>query len=554
MTQDIWNGYGVWVLLPLGLWLIYRLWLRVCLSMAKAPGLIGHVRWARRLSRYLPALHWGLDAALAIDGAPKDLIERRRQALGRLQSDLQSQAFSVDWTRRMLPHLPDLQLINAYRVPFPFQAIAHTLPISSVWARGEGNRLFDLDQKAYWDLTGSYGVNVLGTDFYKDSIRQAQSLAHDLGPVLGSYHPLVADNVEMIRRISGHEQVTFHMSGTEAVMQAVRLARYHTRKSKIVRFAGAYHGWWDDVQPGPGNPSQPSDDTLTLREMHPMSLRVLAQRRDVACVLINPIQAMHPNRAAPGDSTLMVNGRQANFDPKGYSRWLKALRALCTRKGIALIIDEVFLGFRVAHGGVQGYYGVQADLVTYGKTLGGGLPIGVVCGAERWMRRFNPERPGDICFARGTFNAHPYVMASMHVFLKYWLSEDCREMVDRAQSVWSERLEQINRTLQAQGMPIHFVGLQTVWTLVYDVPSRYNWMFQFYLRKHGLALSWVGTGRWIFNLSYTEAEFEQVTQAVLSACREMTAGGWWAVRPGATRQGVQRQMALQMLGQIIRRR
>jgi glutamate-1-semialdehyde 2,1-aminomutase len=365
---------------------------------------------------------------------------------------------------------------------------------------------------------------------------------------------MVAENIEMIRRVSGHDQVTFHMSGTEAVMQAVRLARYHTRKSKIVRFAGAYHGWWDDVQPGPGNPSQPSADTLTLREMHPMTLRVLAQRRDVACVLVNPIQAMHPNRAAPGDSTLMANGRQAQFDPQAYGQWLRELREVCTRKGIALIIDEVFLGFRVAHGGVQGYYGVQADLVTYGKTLGGGLPVGVVCGSERWMRRFNPERPGDICFARGTFNAHPYVMATMNVFLKHWWSDAGRALVDRADRIWGERMSRVNQTLQANGMPIHFKGLPTVWTLVFDVPSRYNWMFQYYLRKHGLALSWVGTGRWIFNFSYTDAEFDQVVQALLAACQEMTEGGWWAVRPGTTRASVQRQLALQMLTQMLRRR
>jgi len=247
---------------------------------------------------------------------------------------------------------------------------------------------------------------------------------------------------------------------------------------------------------------------------------------------------MHPNRSAPGDSTLMVNGRQAHFDPEAYTKWLQALRALCTRKGIALIIDEVFLGFRVAHRGVQGFYGVQADLVTYGKTLGGGLPVGAVCGSERWMRRINPERPGDICFARGTFNAHPYVMASMHVFLQHWLSDAGRSQAEQAQSVWADRLLDTNRKLKMHGIPIRFVGWQTVWTLIYDVPARYNWMFQYYLRKHGLALSWVGTGRWIFNFSYTDAEFEQVVQAVLKAGEDMIEGGWWAVRPGTTRAAV----------------
>ncbi len=552
MAPENWNE--MWLFLPLAGFVIRWGWLRLCLSRAKAPGLAGHVRWAKRFSRWIPPVRLDLDAALQADKAPPHWVEIRRRALTDLQSALHSPKQSLAMTKALSAYLPDLLLINAYRVPFQFQAMTHSLPISSVWSASEGNRLFDLDRKAYWDLTGSYGVNVLGTDFYKANIRQAEFSVAELGPVLGSYHPMMVENVEMLCRISGQEMVTFHMSGTEAVMQAVRMARYHTGNSKIVRFAGAYHGWWDDVQPGPGNPSQPSADTLTLREMHPMSLRVLEQRRDVACVLINPIQVMHPNRAAPGDSTLIANGRQVNLDPQAYRRWLHQLRDLCTRKGIALIIDEVFLGFRVAHGGVQSAYGVQADLVTYGKTLGGGLPIGVVCGAKRWMQRFNPDRPGDICFARGTFMAHPYVMATMNGFLKHWLSPTCQTLVERAPEVWAARLAHVNRRLVQAGMPIRFAGLHTVWTLIYEVPSRYNWMLQFYFRKHGLALSWVGTGRFIFNLSYTDDEFEQVVQAILSACHDMNRGGWWMVREGVTSHQVGRMVACEMLVHLMRRK
>jgi glutamate-1-semialdehyde 2,1-aminomutase len=125
-----------------------------------------------------------------------------------------------------------------------------------------------LDGNQFIDVTGSYGVNLFGLDFYKSCIKEGAALADKLGPVLGSYHPCVLDNVKQLCDISGQEEVSFHMSGTEAVMQAVRLARYHTKKRKLVRFTGAYHGWWDDVQPGPGNPMPPSGDTLTLNEMH----------------------------------------------------------------------------------------------------------------------------------------------------------------------------------------------------------------------------------------------------------------------------------------------
>ncbi len=534
--------------------LLQKAWQRLCLSLAKAPGLAGHVRWAKRISRWLPARELSVPEALAIDGAPTAVVAQRHQAWQALGQHLvRGHEKSLQWTQTMHASLPDLQLINRYRVPYPFMALAAGIPITSVWSSSSGNQVFDLDGQAYWDLTGSYGVNLLGTPFYRDSIREAEQLARDLGPILGSYHPIVQDNVRMLRELSGMDEVTFHMSGTEAVMQAVRLARYHTGKSKLIRFAGAYHGWWDDVQPGPGNPMPPAADTITLREMHPATLRVLKQRRDIACVLVNPIQAMHPNRSAPGDSTLLSNGRSSSFDPQAYGAWLRQLQEVCRSQGIALILDEVFLGFRLGHRGVQGRYGVQADLVTYGKTLGGGLPVGVICGRSAWMKRFREKRPADICFARGTFNAHPYVMASMHVFLRHWLSPQCKSQVEASDHVWQQRLERMNATLAHHGLPIRFAGMQTIWIMLYDRPSRFNWMFQFYLRRHGLALSWVGTGRFIFNFSYTDEEFDRVMEIVVRAATEMLAGGWWTIPPGATAAWVRRQMIRELITQIWRR-
>ena len=130
-------------------------------------------------------------------------------------------------------------------------------------------------------------------------------------------------------------------------MQAVRLARYHTGRSHLVRFCGAYHGWWGDVQPGVGNPLA-ARETYTLEDMDEASLKVLRTRRDIACVLVNPLQALHPNANAPGDSALIDSGRSAHFDREGFRAWLEKLRAVCTERRIVLIFDEVFVGFRLA--------------------------------------------------------------------------------------------------------------------------------------------------------------------------------------------------------------
>ena len=245
-----------------------------------------------------------------------------------------------------------------------------------------GVTITDVDGNRFYDLTGSYGVNVFGYDFYKECIARGSERVRDLGPVLGGYHPVLEYNVRRLLEISGMDEISFHMSGTEAVMQAVRLARYHTGRSHLVRFCGAYHGWWGDVQPGVGNPLA-ARETYTLEDMDERSLKVLRSRRDIACVLVNPLQALHPNANAPGDSALIDSGRSADFDREGFRAWLEKLRAVCSERRIVLIFDEVFVGFRLARGGAQEYFGVRADMVTYGKTVAGGLPVGVLCGRRR---------------------------------------------------------------------------------------------------------------------------------------------------------------------------
>jgi glutamate-1-semialdehyde 2,1-aminomutase len=282
------------------------------------------------------------------------------------------------------------------------------------------------------------------------------------------------------------------------------------------------------------------------------TLKVLGSRKDIACVLVNPLQALHPNAGAPGDSSLIDSSRRAAFDLTAYTKWLQKLREVCTRRGIVLIFDEVFVGFRLAPGGAQEYFGVRADMVTYGKTLGGGLPVGVVCGRRDLMKRFRDDRPADICFARGTFNAHPYVMGAMQVFLERLETPAVRDLYVGLDETWNRRAAALNARLEGAGLPLRVANLSSIWTVYYTRPGRYNWMLQYYLRAEGLALSWVGTGRFIFSLNYDEADFAAVTERFNAAAAAMARDGWWGEVPGQTdksiRRGILREMLAHRLG------
>ena len=401
------------------------------------------------------------------------------------------------------------------------------LSTSAFVQSSSGVTVTDVDGNVSYDLTGSYGVNIFGNDFYKECIAEAGKRAHALGPVLGTYHPVITDNVKRLCEISGLDEVSFHMSGTEAVMQAVRLARYHTKRSHLVRFAGAYHGWWGDVQPGVGNPVSPHE-TYTLADMSERTLHVLKTRRDIACVLVNPLQALHPNANAPGNSALVDSSRSAKFDRAAYGEWLKKLREVCTERGIVLIFDEVFVGFRIAPGGAQEYFRRprrHGDLRQEPRRRIAGRrglrPKGFDAAFSRRPSRRHLLCPRHLQFAslrhdRDGRIPRPARQPEFQLGL-YRARRDLERDAPR----------HLNDRLAAQDLPVRVSNLSSIWSVHYTKPSRYNWMLQYYLRAEGLALSWVGTGRLIFSLNYTDEDFTAVADRFVAASEKMKRDGWW---------------------------
>jgi len=525
---------------------------RLRLSRAKHPSLTGHVRMGKRVAGLLPGYALDREAFFRADEAPASVAATRREGFERL-SALYAERFARTraLSREMAGSIPDIEFTSTYRVPFQFGPIVkEALGAGNFYQASQGVTLTDLDGNTLYDLTGSYGVNLLGLDAYRGMVAEGIETVLPLGPTLAGLHPVVADNVRRLKAISGLDAVSFHMSGTEAVMQAVRLARYHTGRTHLVRFAGAYHGWWGDVQPGVGNPI-PADHTYTLADMSDRTLEVLATRKNIACVLVNPLQAMHPNAGAPGDSTLVSGRKKAGVDRAAYSAWLRTLAQTCRKAGIVLIVDEVFTGFRLARHGACEYFGIEPDMVTYGKTLGGGLPVGVVCGKAALMKRYREGRPADICFARGTFNSHPYVMGAMDAFLRDLESQAAAARYEGVDERWNARAAALNARLEAEGVPVRIANLGTIWTIWHTQPSRYHWMLQFYLRAEGLALSWVGSGRLIFSLAFDDAAFAHVADRFVAAASAMRADGWWWTPEGGRAKPVGASLAREMLRHLI---
>ena len=487
-------------------------------------------RFSRILSRWVKSLDYEEGEFMRADGAKGRWPEVRREALNRLANFLQTRcAKSVAWGNQIRESFSDLRFTDANRVPFPFMRLMREkFNLCSVVTESEGPRIRDLDGNWSIDVSGSYGLNVAGFDQYKDWMQKGLDKVKDLGPVLGPIHPIVAENINFIKSISKLDEVSFHMSGTEAVMAAVRLARFNTRRKYIVCFAGAYHGWWDGVQPGLGS-ERDIADCLTLKDMSQASIDLIRWRaHEIAGVLVNPVQSFHPNQPPPSDTILLTSGvRKTQDSTSAYAQWLRKLREVCSAAGVPLIFDEVFSGFRLAPGGAQEYFGVQADMVVYGKTIAGGMPVGVVCGKKELMRRFDPRHPMRIAYVIGTFSAHPVVMGAMNEFLRWIGQPPAAELYAAAKAKCEAWVRSTNESLNELSLPVRVMNLGTVWTVLFKQPGRYNWLLQYYLRAEGVTLSWVGTGRCMSSLDFSERDYDELRKKLITAAQVMKNDGWW---------------------------
>ena len=330
--------------------------------------------------------------------------------------------------------------------------------------KGSGSRIFDADNNSYIDYVGSWGPLILG--HCNTQVLEAVKLCMESGASFGAPTELEITLAQMvIDAVPSIEMVRMVSSGTEATMSAIRVARGHTGRDRIIKFSGCYHGHSDSllvkagsgaatfgVPDSPGVPADFAKLTLTAEYNSIDSVKKLvAENKDqIACIIIEPIA-----------------GNMGTVPPR--PGFLEGLREICSNEGIVLIFDEVMTGFRVAYGGAQEIYGVTPDMTTLGKIIGGGLPVGAFGGKREIMEKLSPS--GGI-YQAGTLSGNPLAMTAGIETLKQLKQPGFYQQLEEKSSMVAVGIAQ---AAAKAGYPIYSTRVGSMFCAFFSKGEVYDW-------------------------------------------------------------------------------
>lgn len=394
-----------------------------------------------------------------------------------------------------------------------------------VATRSSEAHLWDLDGNRWVDVTMGFGVALLGHSpgFINDAIRTQL----DLGVEIGPQSPLAGEVAELICEFTGMERVTFCNTGSEAVMAALRICRTVTGRNKVVVFAGAYHGTFDEVlvkgvridgKPkslpiAPGVAPNLIESITVLEYGTPESLEwIRANAGTLAAVLVETVQSRHPA-----------------LQPRDF---LKEIREITRAAETPLIFDEVITGFRCHPGGAQAYFGIEADLATYGKIVGGGMPFGFIAGKSWLMDAFDGGQwnyeddsfpPIGVTFFAGTFVRHPLAMAAAKAMLLH-LKEKGAELQAGLARRTDRILGDLNRYFSAHEVPLHIEHFTSIWYPHFGTEVKQGSLLYYHLREKGLHI-WEGRPCFL-STAHTAEDEAFIEHAFKLSVAEMQLGGF----------------------------
>lgn len=423
---------------------------------------------------------------------------------------------SKEFAQKHRRHFADPRTASGFRPAFK------EMVYQIVIARSKGSRIWDVDGNEYIDLLNGFGSNMLG--HLPEYIRDALHAQADLGLEIGPQTALAGEVAELFCELSGMERMAFSNTGSEAVAGAVRIARTVTARNLIVTFDGDYHGIFDEVlvrgspslktlPTSPGVNREAVQNMLVLPFNDDAALQAIRERADdVAGILVECVQGGDPGvHAGP---------------------WLQKLRALATEIDAALICDEVITGFRIHPRGAQGYFGIDADLATYGKVAGGGLPIGIIAGKARFMDALDggqwqfgdgsiPE--AGVTYFAGTFVRHPLTMAASRAALKH-LKDAGPALQENLNRLADEFVADMNGYFREVGAPWWFENFGSLMNLKTKWDSPFQELLYYALRDRGVHI-WNGRPCFL-TTAHTREDLRDVKDAFRAAIEALAEMGF----------------------------
>jgi acyl transferase domain-containing protein/glutamate-1-semialdehyde aminotransferase len=387
--------------------------------------------------------------------------------------------------------------------------------------RAKGSKLWDEDGNEYVDLTNGFGLNFFGwsPDFVTDALKAQLDKGIEIGPQTA----LAGKVAKMITEFTGMERVAFCNTGSEAVMAAFRIARTVSGRDRIVIFADSYHGTFDEVLVRGANlksfPAAPGlmpavfENVLVLEYGSDTALATIREYADeIAAVIVEPIQSRHPQ-----------------LQPREF---LQELRKITAQSQIALIFDEVVNGFRVAPGGAQEFYGIRADIATYGKVVGGGLPIGILTGSSKYMDALDGGfwQFGDdsipevgVTFFAGTFVRHPLALAAVEAVLTKLKAGGAELQISLANKA-KYLVNELTNHFKLVGAPINVEYCSSFFYLTFPPTEAYGSLLYYLLREKGIHI-------WEFRpcfltLAHSDEDIEKIIWAFKVCLAEIQSAGF----------------------------
>jgi amino acid adenylation domain-containing protein len=451
-------------------------------------------------------------AIARIERKSASLDEKQQQYLSELIERYNAKTKgSKEYTQKYRAQMADPRVVSG------FKPATKELAYAIVTNKSKGSRLWDIDGNEYIDALNGFGSNMLGhqPDFLKQALIEQVEKGYEIGP----QHELAGEVSQLVCEMTGFDRTALCNTGSEAVIGAMRIARTVTGRSLIVSFNGSYHGITDEVisrgskkhktyPAAPGILPEAVQNMLVLEYGTEETLRIIEERsHEIAAVLVEPIQS-----------------RRCDFQPVAF---LKKLRHITKKAKTVLVFDEVISGFRFHPGGVQAMFGIKADVATYGKVVGGGLPIGIIAGEKQYMDALDGGwwKYGDesmpeagVTYFAGTFVRHPLVLATAKATLNFFKATG-PALQERLNANGLYVANAVNEICRRLNVPIAVAQFGSLWRLKFLEEYAYLELFFVLMRLKGIHI--IEGFPCFITAAHTEADLETIINCVEESLIEL---------------------------------